>query len=104
MHSVRRVLSRHPFFIIAIMSWLMIYVPALLPEATRAAAMPVVRVLVLPIWIAQTVAMVVTSPLRSLVAEGWLSGVLALVTIGIGFIPFLLADAALRQRRALPSR
>lgn len=79
----------------------------LLPSAVRAALIPVIRVLIIPAWAAWDLGMIVTYPLRTLVASSTIAtaAVTTLVLL-TGLLPYALADAFLtliRRRRSPPA-
>jgi len=100
-----RILRSHPFLLVGLLTYAMFLTVEALPAETHAspvvrAAMPVMRVLIVPVWLGWVVVTIISIQLFGTHTSPGALRVLRLLQLMAGFAPYVLADALLRRRRA----
>ncbi|HEX9660130.1 MAG TPA: hypothetical protein VGA18_07505 [Rhodothermales bacterium] len=100
-----RTLRSHPFLLAGLLTYAMFHtVEALLTEAHDSAvvraAMPVMRVVIIPMWLGWLLVTFISVQLFGTHSSPGALRIIRLLQLMAGFAPYLLADALLRWRRA----
>jgi hypothetical protein len=101
-----RILRSHPFLLLGLLTYAMFLTVEALPteaheSAVVRAAMPVMRVVIIPMWLGWTVVTIISIQLFGTHTSPGTLRVRRLVELIAGFAPYLLTDALLRWRRAV---